>query len=92
MTEGVTAIHFLLTVTFKENTHSPDNSFNGESDDGGKQEKRSDQDVEQSQSCKGFRRTGTRVTGDVMRHKRLWEKTVDVTFHLFMDDSWYSVV
>lgn len=60
-------------------TDSPDQSLDGKSDNSGEQEEGGDQDVEQRQSCEGLRRTGTGFIEEVMHHKRLRDKILNLT-------------
>lgn len=54
---------------------SPDQSLHSKSDHGGEQEERRDQDVEERQGREGLRRLGAAGAQEVMRHKRLQQKT-----------------
>lgn len=66
----------LLAMRMNTIRNSPDQSLDSKSDHGGEQEERSDQDVEQRQSCEGLRGSGTLFIEEVMHHKRLQDKNL----------------
>lgn len=68
-----------FVVHKKRHTDSPDQSLDSKSDNSGEQEERGDQDVEQRQSGEGLRRTGTGFIEEVMHHKRLQDKILNLT-------------